>query len=52
MLVRTPPKHFVYLVKNWNPFSGATLLVVALLASFVPACATSKVNPIQALRHE
>ncbi len=32
--------------------SGLTLVVVALLAGFVPARAAARVNPIQALRHE
>jgi predicted permease len=32
--------------------SGVLLLCVALLASFIPARAAARVNPIQALRHE
>jgi ABC-type antimicrobial peptide transport system permease subunit len=32
--------------------SSALLLAVALVASFIPARAAARVNPIQALRHE
>jgi ABC-type antimicrobial peptide transport system permease subunit len=32
--------------------AGLLLFAVALVASFLPARAAAKVNPIQALRHE
>lgn len=32
--------------------AGLLLIAVALLASFVPARAAARVNPIEALRHE
>ena len=56
LLVTRYLKSMLYGLRPNDPLtlvvSGVLLLTVALLASFIPARIASRVNPIQALRHE